>query len=118
SAIAESDLPHGKVARTVSLLDPQSPLPPGSHPAALMLSPDEKLLYVALANRDRVAIVETASGRVLRFLNTHLSGQQYAGAIPLALAQTADGKRLFVANAGADALAGLSTAASGESPLG
>jgi len=105
SKVAELDLEKGAVTRFITLLKPDSPTAAGSHPTALLLSPDEKILYVALANRDEVAAVDVAKGDVFAWLSTQLPGQQYAGSYPQALAQSADGKRLFVADASADAIA-------------
>ena len=62
SRVAELDLEKGTVTRWIPLLEPKDPTAPGSHPTALLLSPDEKLLYVALSNADTVAVVETATG--------------------------------------------------------
>ena len=90
-------------------MQPKDPEAPGSHPTALLLSPDDKLLYVALANADRVAVVETQTGTVAHWLDTTLPGQQFAGSYPNALAQSADGKRLFVANAMNNAVAVFDT---------
>ncbi len=70
-----------------------------------MLSPDERSLYVTLSNRDAVAVVATASGKVERYLDTRLPGQTYGGSYPNALAQSSDGSKLFVANASSDAVA-------------
>ena len=108
SAVAELDLVHGRVLGRVMLLGPKTPTSPGSHPAALALSPDEKTLYVALANRDMAAAVAVpASGamHVLRYYDTKLPDQTYFGAVPDAIAVSPDGKRLFVANASSDAVA-------------
>jgi len=40
----------------------ERPLGSESHPTAMLLSPDEKLLYVALSNADTVAVVDTETG--------------------------------------------------------
>ncbi|MDP8983911.1 MAG: beta-propeller fold lactonase family protein [Pseudomonadota bacterium] len=107
SAVAELDLRSGKVVGRLSLLPPPSATAPGSHPAALALSPDERTLYVALANRDLVAAVALDGSRLRlreRF-DARLPGQRLFGAIPDALAVSADGTRLYAANAGADAVA-------------
>jgi hypothetical protein len=71
----------------------------------MLLSPDEKRLYVTLSNRDCVAVIDTATGEITGLLATGLPGQQYGGSFPNALAQNADGMRLFVADASADAVA-------------
>jgi len=110
SRVIELDLVKGKVVRSIPLLEPKDPLAPGSHPTALLLSPDEKFLYVALANADRVAAVSTANSRLVAFFDTRASGQQYSGSYPNALAGSADGKLLFVADASLNALAVFDTA--------
>ncbi|HVO81322.1 MAG TPA: beta-propeller fold lactonase family protein [Terriglobales bacterium] len=105
SRVAELDLEKGIVARWISLLEPEDPIAPGSHPTALLLSPDQKLLYVALSNADRVAVVSAADGRVLAFLDSTASAQKYPGTYPTALAQSSDGTHLFVADSSLNAVA-------------
>jgi DNA-binding beta-propeller fold protein YncE len=105
SSVAELDLVSGRVARWISLLQPKSEILPGSHPTALLLSPDERVLYVALSNADAVAVVETASGKVIHLSSTNVARQEHGGTYPSALAQSADGKRLFVADASLNAVA-------------
>jgi DNA-binding beta-propeller fold protein YncE len=104
SRVAELDLSSGKVRRMIALHAPAKVDSAGSHPTAVLLSPDEKRLYVALANTDEVAVVERATGNVF-YLSTKLPDQQYGGSFPIALAGTPDGRRLFVANASSDAVA-------------
>jgi DNA-binding beta-propeller fold protein YncE len=105
SQVAELDLNSGQVTRFIPLLKPAETAAPGSHPGALLLSPDEKILYVALANADRVAEVSTADGKALIYLNTNLPGLPYSGTSAQALAQSQDGRRLFVADAALNAIA-------------
>ena len=105
SEVAELDLDRGKVVRRIALLKPNSAVEPGSHPTAMLLSPDGQLLFVALSNSDAVAVVNTAEGRLLRLLSTRLPQQNFGGSFPNALAESSDGKRLFVADASADAVA-------------
>jgi len=105
SRVAELDLAQGRVARWIWLREPEAAARSGSHPNALLLSPDEKSLFVALANSDEIGVIDTAGGNVTGYLSTRLPGQEFPGAIPKALAQTPDGKRLFAANAGSDAVA-------------
>jgi DNA-binding beta-propeller fold protein YncE len=107
SAVAELDLRTGKVIGTVSLLPPSALTSPGSHPAALALSPDERTLYVALANRDAIAAITVGAGKMKQvgLFDTRLPGQTYYGAQPNALALSKDGSRLFAANAGTDSVA-------------
>ena len=105
SRVAELDLSSGRVTRWIKLKEPDDPVAPGSHPTAMLLSPDEKLLYVALSNADAVAMVSTVKGELVGLLNTRLQNQRFAGTWPGALAQSADGRRLFVADASSDAVA-------------
>ncbi len=103
SEVDELDLEGGKVVRKIALLPPATATAPGSHPTALLLSPDEKQLYVALANADRVAAVDTASGEVRALLSTELPGEKYLGTYPNALAFKSG--RLYAADASANAVA-------------
>ncbi len=105
SQVAELDLRSGKVLRQIALMPPQAAIDASSHPTALLLSPDQSHLYVALSNRDSVAVVSTADGHVERYLSTSLPGQTYGGSYPDAFALSADGNKLYVANAAADAVA-------------
>lgn len=109
SRIAELDLTNGEVVRWIKLNEPDDPIAPGSHPTAMLLSPDEKTLYVALSNADAVAEVSTEKGTVIASLNTAVRTLQYAGTYPSALAQSKDGKRLFVADASSNAIAVFDT---------
>ncbi len=105
SAVAELDLRNGGVVREISLLPPRRDIDSSSHATALLLSSDERELYVTLANRDAVAVIATESGKVVRYLDTKLPGQIYGGTYPNALAQSPDGSKLYVANASSDAVA-------------
>jgi len=119
SAVAELDLRAGSVTRTIPVLPPKHAAEASSHPTALLLTPDESVVFAALANRDAVAVISTADGRAERYLNAELPVQQQAtaagqifaapemfgGTYPNALAQSADGKTLYVANASSDAVA-------------
>ena len=109
SQIAELDLNTGQVVRWVKLMEPQDPISPGSHPTALLLSPDEKILYVALSNVDLVAAISVADGKPLRYFSTNAPAQKYAGSQPTALAQSADGKLLFSADSALNAVAVFDT---------
>ncbi|MGD1022533.1 MAG: beta-propeller fold lactonase family protein [Candidatus Sulfotelmatobacter sp.] len=110
SQVAELDLTDGRIARWIKLKEPEDPIAPGSHPTAMLLSPDEKSLYVALSNADTVAVVSTESGEIRATLSTTVRNQEFAGTYPSALAQSEDGKRLFVADASANAVAVFETA--------
>jgi DNA-binding beta-propeller fold protein YncE len=109
SKIAKLDLENGKVVRMIPLLVPQSRTAPGSHPTAMLLSPDQSYLYVTLTNSDQVAVVDVETGQVAGLLSTELPEEKYGGTYPDALAQTSDGRKLFVADASADAVAVFDT---------
>jgi YVTN family beta-propeller protein len=104
SEVAELDLPKGEVTRRIKLLPPSQAMAAGSHPTALLLSLDEKRLYVALSNADAVAVLDTATGSVAATLSTLLPDQKFGGSFPTALAQSDDGRTLFVAGSGLDAV--------------
>ena len=105
SQVAELDLTNGKVTGWIKVKQPQDPLAPGSHPTAMLLSPDEKTLYVALSNLDQVAEVSTSDGTVTALLSTASPAQKFSGTYPTALAQSSDGKYLFAATSSLDAVA-------------
>ena len=111
SEIVELNLASGTVGRKLALLKPSGATAPGTHPCALELSPDGKILYVALANRDAIAAVNVAAGQfsVKGYFDTRLPAQSYFGAEPVALALNTDGSRLYVANAASDAVAVIDT---------
>jgi DNA-binding beta-propeller fold protein YncE len=102
--IAELDLTNGKVARWIKLRPVDDPLSPTLHATAMLLSPNEETLYVALSNFDQVAVLATADGTISSVLETVLP-QKFSGAFPTALAQSTDGQRLFVADSSFDAVA-------------
>src|SRR5580698_3187440 len=105
SRVAELDLEKGTVTRWTPLLEPKDPTSAGSHPTAMLLSPDEKLLYVALSNSDQVGVIETETGLLKWVLETLPNAAMPHGTYPVALAQSKDGKRLFAACASLDAIA-------------
>ncbi len=105
SGIVELDLTQNRIQRHISLLPSATPTAPGSHASALLLSQDERTLYVALANADKVAVVDVASGRSTGFLSTKLPGQNFPGAFPTALALDKSEKTLLVADSNVNAIA-------------
>jgi DNA-binding beta-propeller fold protein YncE len=102
SQVAELDLTSGKVVRRTKFQQPPDPLAPGSHPTALLLSPDENTLYVALSNADLVVAFSTAGIPPEVTFTTGLPTGP--GSYPTALAISRDGKRLFVADSSLDAV--------------
>ena len=104
STVAELDLQKGKVLRQIDLLPPKVETDSSSHPTALLLSPDESHIYVALANRDKVATISVSDGKVERYLDARLPHQTHGGNYPVALALSADGNTLYVADSSSDAV--------------
>ncbi len=107
SSVAKLDLASGKV-RFIPLLPPKEKTDPGSHPTAMLLAPESvgSFLYVALANSDRIAVLDPREGGgVMGYLSAKLPGQEYGGSYPIALAQSKDGKFIYAACASLDAVA-------------
>lgn len=97
---------------TVSVFDlatgnPLAELEVGLHPSALALSPDQGKLYVANANSDTIAQINTATPKLERSIPVPLYRKAPLGSSPNALAVHPDGKTLFVANAANNAVAVL-----------
>jgi len=105
STVAELDLLKGSVRRFIALRKPASPLAGGSHPTALLLNRDNSRLFVALTERDEIAVLDTATSEPVSYLSTKLPGQQYGGSDPESLALSPDEKLLFSANAISDSVA-------------
>jgi len=117
SEVAELNLETGKVARWIDTAAalakaevddpaavrsaPRDPVAPSLHPTAMVLSPHERLLYVALSNADSVVSVDLDHGTVDRAYSTKI----FSGAVPQAIALSRDDTRLFVASGALDAVA-------------
>jgi DNA-binding beta-propeller fold protein YncE len=102
STVAELNLETGKVTRSIDLIESASSIAPSSHPTAMLLSPNEETLYVALANADVVAAVDLKSGVALR---PYRAGFNRTGSVLQAIALSPNGKYLFAAAAALDAIA-------------
>ncbi len=111
STVAELDLERGRVRRRIPLARPASNDEAGSHPCAMLLSQDEKLLFVALASADEISVIDREHGEVVAHLSTRLPGQKYGGSDPNALAISADRKKLFSVNAISDSVSVFDLAA-------
>jgi len=95
---------------TISVFDittgvPITEIEAGLHPSALALSPDQSKLYVANANSDTVAQIDTATAKLERSIAVPLYKKAPLGSSPNALAVHPDGKTLFVANGANNAVA-------------
>ena len=105
SKIAELDLVRGTVARWISLQRDHDTIAPTPHNTAMLFDAQQNMLFMAMSNSDRVAIVSADSGVVSGYLDTALPGQTYAGTYPTALARSANGRYLFVADSSLNAVA-------------
>ena len=74
-----------------------------SHPEGIALDSSGRHAYVAIANEDQVAVVDTGTMSVSKVLSVQRG--QGGGESPVAVAVTPDGRRLVVAEAAADELA-------------
>ncbi len=117
SRVAELDLEQGKVTRFIPLSAPENIASPGTHPTALLLSPDEKTLYAALSNGDAVVAIPTKpASKLFQVLSTRIVGNKFGGTVPLGLASSSDATRLYVADAGINAIAVFDVSAIGNNP--
>ena len=74
-----------------------------SHPEGITVDPQRPRAYVAIANVDQVAMIDTHAMRVAKVMSVERS--QGPGESPVAVAVTPDGRRLFAAESAADELA-------------
>jgi DNA-binding beta-propeller fold protein YncE len=77
----------------------------GRHPSALLANRTGSRLFAALGGTDQVAVVDTRTSRVLRYLNDAAPGGPAEGSTPNALALSRDETSLFVAEADNNAVA-------------
>jgi hypothetical protein len=105
STVAELDLESGRVLRLIPVRKPSAALAGGSHPTALLLNRENSRLFVALTNRDEIAVIDTSTGKPFSYLSTKLPGQQYGGSDPEYLALSTDERTLFSANSISDSIA-------------
>ena len=105
SAVGELDLAAGKVVGRTPLIPTASPTDASAHPTALLVSDDDKRIFVCLSNADTVVEIEIDSGKLLDTISTVPPGQREGGTFPSALALSPDGKRLYIALASSNAVA-------------
>jgi len=70
----------------------------GLHPCAMVLSPEHDKLYVACANSDIIAVINTSSDEVIENISVHVKENRAFGSSPNDMAISPDGKFLYVAN--------------------
>ncbi len=85
--------------------------PPLSHPEAIAVDPKAERAYVAIANSDQVAVIDTRRMVVAATLSA--GRPEGLGASPIDLTVQPDGKRLFVAESGTDSIAVFALPGSG-----
>jgi YVTN family beta-propeller protein len=76
-----------------------------SHPAGMLADPARPRLYVAVANRDTVAVINTTTRTVTDRIS--VARPQGLGAAPVSLGIAPDGATLYSADAGEDAVAAI-----------
>jgi len=105
SQLAELNLTEGK-ATWMPLPAVPDPLAPSPHATALLLSPNEELLYVALSNSDAVVTIALDTHERVAVLGHTPRDHAFAGGTcPTALARSADGSHIFAAYSGLNAVA-------------
>ena len=77
-----------------------------SHPEGMAADPHRPALYVAVTNRDLVAVVDTSTDAVSHLVS--VGRPQGLGTAPIGVAISPDGSTLYSADAGEDAVAAIS----------
>ncbi len=94
-----------KVTSTISGLGgPSGDL--ASHPEGMAADPHRPAIYVAITNRDLIAVVDTRSGAVTHLVS--VARPQGIGTAPTNVAVSPDGSTLYSSDAGEDAVAAIS----------
>ena len=87
------------------LLTPVGKWKVGPRPSALLSNRAGSRLFAALAGTDQIAVIDTARGKVLRYLSDAAPAGPEEGSTPNALALSQDESQLFVAEADNNAVA-------------
>jgi YVTN family beta-propeller protein len=80
-----------------------------AHPEGIVVDPHRTRAYVAVTNRDRIAVIGTKSRSVVRYID--VGRPAGFGAAPVALGLAPDGRTLYSADSGEDAVAAISLTA-------
>ena len=88
---------------TVSVIDLQTgkqqhEIEVGLHPNAIIISKDEKYVYVANGNSDNISVISTANDMVVDSISVSMGYNSFIGHSPNALAINNSGTTLYVAN--------------------
>ncbi len=105
--ISVVDVAAGRVTATIGVGGSRGNLE--AHPEGLLVDPHRPLLYVAVTNRDFVAVIDTTTRAVQRYVS--VGRPEAIGTAPVALAESPDGGTLYVADSGEDAVAAISLSA-------
>ncbi len=92
--------PHGGVARTIDGLGGIN-----SQPEGMVLDPRGDRLYVAVTQRDTVAVIDTTKLEVVKTVS--VGRREAIGTQPVALAVDPDGQTLYAANSNEDTVAAV-----------
>lgn len=71
-------------------------IPVGSQPNKILLSADERLLFVANGNSDTISVIDTEGDRVVQTISLSRPNDKYKGANPNSLALSPDNQTLYV----------------------
>jgi YVTN family beta-propeller protein len=77
-----------------------------SHPEGMVADPRRDRIYVAVTNRDLIAMIDTTSLHVIKTVS--VGRPEGLGTAPVKLTETPDGQTLYAADAGEDAIAAVS----------
>jgi YVTN family beta-propeller protein len=82
----------------------------GGEPNRMVLSADQRRLYVANGDLDEIEVIDTASDVLKRRISVARRGYKYKGSSPNSLALSPDGRRLYATLGGENAVAVLDVA--------
>lgn len=76
----------------------------GLHPGGMAINPDKTRLFVACANSDIIAVINTSTDEVIENISVHMDKNSLFGSAPNALTISQNGKYLYVANGSDNAI--------------
>ena len=82
----------------------------GGEPNRMILSADQKWLYVANGDLDEIEVINTATDKLVRWMSVARPGYKYKGANPNSLALSPNGRTLYVTLGGENAVAVIDVA--------